>query len=85
VPPVERFLERAVSNREHKSRDSSRGSSPVRSPMSLQSNFSRDGDNSSHGFRVKLRHEKQSKFSSIVQKLRGIDQVRILQHCESSL
>jgi hypothetical protein len=80
VPPVERFLERAVSNREHKSRDSSRGSSPVRSPMSLQSNFSRDGDNSSHGFRVKLRHEKQSKFSSIVQKLRGIDQSAWRQH-----
>jgi len=80
VPPVERFLERAVTNREHKSRDSSRGSSPVRSPMSLQSNFSRDGDNSSHGFRVKLRHEKQSKFSSIVQKLRGIDQSAWRQH-----
>jgi hypothetical protein len=80
VPPVERFLERAVSNREHKSRDSSRGSSPVRSPMSLQSNFSRDGDNSSHSFRVKLRHEKQSKFSSIVQKLRGIDQSAWRQH-----
>lgn len=29
-----------------------------------------------HAFKVNIKHEKKSKFSSIVLKLRGIDQVR---------
>ncbi|KAG0578552.1 hypothetical protein M758_4G028600 [Ceratodon purpureus] len=70
VPPVERFLEKAGSGSGsgRGSRNSSLGSSPQRSPRG------RDGDDFGHGFRVNLRQEKRSKFSSLVSKLMGNDQ-----------
>ncbi|KAL5705853.1 Kinesin-like protein KIN-14B [Ranunculus cassubicifolius] len=75
VSPVERFLEKSNTGR---SRSSSRGSSPGRSPdsnlrMSLV-------DEHVHGFRVNIKQEKKSKFSSIVLKLRGVDQETWRQH-----
>ncbi|KAE9613327.1 putative minus-end-directed kinesin ATPase [Lupinus albus] len=63
VLPVERFLEKA--NTGH-SRNSSRGSSPGRSPVLY--------DEQIKGFRVSLKPEKKSKFSSVVLKIRGIDE-----------
>lgn len=65
VSPVEWFLEKANSGR---SRSSSRGSSPGRSPV-------RYVDEQIHGFIVNLKPERKSKFSSVVLKIRGIDQV----------
>ncbi|XP_042451398.1 kinesin-like protein KIN-14L isoform X1 [Zingiber officinale] len=62
VSSVERFLEKA--NDGH-SRSSSRGSSPSRSLVHYDS---------VHGFKVNIKPEKKSKLSSIVLKLRGIDQ-----------
>ncbi|KAK9096692.1 hypothetical protein Sjap_022189 [Stephania japonica] len=78
VSPVERFLEKANTGR---SRSSSRSSSPGRSPhhydhstrMSLV-------DEHIQGFKVNIKHEKKSKFSSIVLKMRGIDQDSWKQH-----
>ena len=65
VSPVECFLEKANTGR---SRSSSRGNSPGRSPV-------RYVDEQIQGFKVNLRPEKKSKFSSVVLKIRGIDQV----------
>ncbi|KAK4796405.1 hypothetical protein SAY86_028731 [Trapa natans] len=70
VSPVECFLERANSGR---SRSSSRGNSPGRSPV-------RYVDEQIQGFKVNIRPEKKSKFSSVVLKLRGIDQETWRQH-----
>ncbi|CAL0312999.1 unnamed protein product [Lupinus luteus] len=64
VLPVECFLEKANTGQ---SRSSSRGSSPGRSPVQFV------GDQI-HGFKVNLKPEKKSKFSSVVLKIRGIDQ-----------
>ncbi|XP_074587966.1 kinesin-like protein KIN-14L [Curcuma longa] len=68
VSSVERFLEKA--NAGH-SRSSSRGSSPSRSLVHYDS---------VHGFKVNIKQEKMSKLSSIVLKLRGIDQETWRQH-----
>jgi hypothetical protein len=65
VSPVEWFLEKANGGR---SRSSSRSSSPGRSPV-------RYVDEQIHGFKVNLKPERKSKFSSVVLKIRGIDQV----------
>ncbi|KAL2344412.1 hypothetical protein Fmac_005697 [Flemingia macrophylla] len=62
--PVECFLEKANTGR---SRSSSRGSSPGRSPMLYV-------DEQIQGFKVNLKPEKKSKFSSVVLKIRGIDE-----------
>ncbi|XP_031397249.1 kinesin-like protein KIN-14B isoform X1 [Punica granatum] len=70
VSPVECFLEKANSGR---SRSSSRGSSPGRSPA-------RYVDEQIQGFKVNIKPEKKSKFSSVVLKLRGIDQETWRQH-----
>ncbi|XP_022977546.1 kinesin-like protein KIN-14A [Cucurbita maxima] len=64
VSPVECFLEKASTGR---SRSSSRGSSPGRSPV-------RYIDEQIQGFKVNLRPEKKSRFSSVVSKIRGLDQ-----------
>lgn len=78
VPPVERFLERATTAH---SRNSSRSSSPGRSPGRFDYNASSDHiDDRVHGFRVNIKQEKKSKFSSIVLKLRGIDEETWRQH-----
>lgn len=78
VYPVERFLEKANTGR---SRSSSRGSSPGRSPVYYDSS-SRTAlvDEHVHGFKVNIKQEKKSKLSSIVLKLRGIDQETWRQH-----
>ncbi|OUZ99796.1 Kinesin [Macleaya cordata] len=79
VSPVERFLEKANTGR---SRSSSRGSSPGRSPVHYDSS-SRTAlveEHHIHGFKVNIKQEKKSKFSSIVLKLRGIDQETWRQH-----
>lgn len=65
VSPVEWFLEKA--NNSGHSRSSSRGSSPGRSPV-------RYVDEQIHGFKVNLKPERKSKFSTVVLKIRGIDQ-----------
>ncbi|XP_057862151.1 kinesin-like protein KIN-14L isoform X2 [Cryptomeria japonica] len=78
VPPVERFLEKASMGR---SRNSSRGSSPGRSPGRYYHNSSSDfNDDHVRTFKVNIKQEKKSKFSSIVLKLRGIDQETWQQH-----
>ncbi|XP_020239406.1 kinesin-like protein KIN-14B [Cajanus cajan] len=64
VLPVESFLEKANTGR---SRSSSRGSSPGRSPVLYV-------DEQIQGFKVNLKPEKKSKFSSVVLKIRGIDE-----------
>ncbi|CAI0403747.1 unnamed protein product [Linum tenue] len=64
VSPVERFLERANTGR---SRSSSRGSSPGRSPV-------RYAEEQIQGFKVNIKPEKKSKLSSVVLRMRGIDQ-----------
>ncbi|KAI5418273.1 hypothetical protein KIW84_042777 [Lathyrus oleraceus] len=64
VLPVECFLEKANTGR---SRSSSQGNSPGRSPMQYV-------DEQIQGFKVNLKPEKKSKFSSVVLKIRGIDQ-----------
>eukprot|EP00262_Sarcandra_glabra_P005102 TRINITY_DN1640_c0_g1_i2.p1 TRINITY_DN1640_c0_g1~~TRINITY_DN1640_c0_g1_i2.p1 ORF type:complete len:763 (-),score=171.57 TRINITY_DN1640_c0_g1_i2:200-2488(-) len=78
VSPIERFLEKT--NTGH-SRNSSRGSSPGRSPV-LYDSGTRNSlvDEHFHGFKVNIKQEKKSKFSSIVLKLRGIDQETWRQH-----
>ena len=68
VLPVECFLEKTNTGR---SRSSSRGSSPGRSPVLYV-------DEQIQGFKVNLKPEKKSKFSSVVLKIRGIDEVMIL-------
>lgn len=70
---MERFLEKANVGR---SRSSSRGSSPGRSIAHYDSSVRTAlADEQIHGFKVNIKQEKKSKFSSIVLKLRGIDQV----------
>ncbi|XP_050204784.1 kinesin-like protein KIN-14A isoform X2 [Mercurialis annua] len=64
VSPVECFLERTNTGR---SRSSSRSNSPGRSPV-------RYGDEHIHGFKVNIKPEKKSKLSSVVLRMRGIDQ-----------
>ncbi|KAG8642825.1 hypothetical protein MANES_12G126900v8 [Manihot esculenta] len=64
VSPVECFLEKANTGR---SRSSSRGNSPGRSPV-------RYADEQIHGFKVNIKPEKKSKLSSVVMRMRGIDQ-----------
>ncbi|KAL5992670.1 Kinesin-like protein KIN-14L [Asimina triloba] len=78
VSPVERFLEKANTGR---SRSSSRGNSPGRSPVRYDSGV-RNAlvDEHIHGFKVNIKQEKKSKLSSIVLKLRGIDQEIWRQH-----
>ncbi|KAI9125389.1 hypothetical protein K1719_004005 [Acacia pycnantha] len=71
VLPVECFLEKA--NTGH-SRSSSRGSSPGRSPV-------RYFDEQIQGLKVNLKPEKKSKFSTVVSKIRGIDQLAKILHC----
>ena len=65
---VECFLEKANAG---PSRSSSRASSPGRSSMQYV-------DEQIQGFKVSLKPEKKSKFSSVVLKIRGIDEVIIL-------
>ncbi|KAF6172398.1 hypothetical protein GIB67_025903 [Kingdonia uniflora] len=78
VSSVERFLEKASSGR---SRSSSRGSSPGRSPRSYESSQRISVfDEHIHGFKVNIKQEKKSKFSSIVLKFRGVDQETWRQH-----
>ncbi|KAJ8491359.1 hypothetical protein OPV22_013080 [Ensete ventricosum] len=78
VSPVERFLEKANNGR---SRSSSRGSSPGRSLVHYDSSARTVlADEQIHGFKVNIKQEKKSKFSSIVLKLRGIDQETWRQH-----
>ncbi|KAM7529354.1 hypothetical protein LguiB_032764 [Lonicera macranthoides] len=78
VSPVERFLEKANTGR---SRSSSRGSSPGRSPIRYDSGTRNSlVDEQIHGFRVNLKPEKKSKLSSVVLKIRGIDQETWRQH-----
>ncbi|RZC28130.1 kinesin-like protein KIN-14B isoform X1 [Glycine soja] len=64
VLPVECFLEKANAG---PSRSSSRASSPGRSSMQYV-------DEQIQGFKVSLKPEKKSKFSSVVLKIRGIDE-----------
>lgn len=64
VLPVECFLEKTNTGR---SRSSSRGNSPGRSPVQYV-------DEQIQGFKVNLKPEKKSKFSTVVLKIRGIDQ-----------
>ncbi|XP_048437950.1 kinesin-like protein KIN-14B isoform X2 [Pyrus x bretschneideri] len=64
VSPVESFLEKVSTGR---SRSSSRGNSPGRSPVLYV-------DEHIQGFKVNLKPEKKSKFSSVVSKIRGLDQ-----------
>ncbi|MCL7036435.1 hypothetical protein MKW94_020733 [Papaver nudicaule] len=77
VTPVERFLEKDTG----RSRSSSRSSSPGRSPVRYDSS-TRNAliEEHVHGFKVNIKQEKKSKFSSIVLKLRGIDQETWRQH-----
>lgn len=75
VSPVERFLEKPNSGR---SRSSSRSSSPGRSPVRHDSSRNMLIDEQIQGFRVNIKPEKKSKLSSVVLKIRGIDQVTYL-------
>ncbi|KAL8532412.1 hypothetical protein ACS0TY_008855 [Phlomoides rotata] len=77
VSPVERFLEKPNSGR---SRSSSRSSSPGRSPVRYDSSKNMLIDEQIQGFRVNIKPEKKSKLSSVVLKIRGIDQDAWRQH-----
>lgn len=78
VPPVERFLEKPTTGR---SRSSSRSSSPGRSPVRYDPSIKNALiDEHMHGFKVNLKPEKKSKLSSVVLKIRGIDQESWRQH-----
>ncbi|KAK8455053.1 hypothetical protein SEVIR_4G075700v4 [Setaria viridis] len=79
VFPVERFLEKSNTGR---SRSSSRGSSPGRSPVYHHDHGSRTAlvDEHVHGFKVNIKQERKSKFSSIVLKLRGVEEETWRQH-----
>ncbi|KAG8373431.1 hypothetical protein BUALT_Bualt11G0023600 [Buddleja alternifolia] len=78
VSPVERFLEKPHSGH---SRSSSRGSSPGRSPVRYDSSARNMliGEQI-QGFKVNIKPEKKSKLSSVVLKIRGIDQDTWRQH-----
>ncbi|XP_059624154.1 kinesin-like protein KIN-14B [Cornus florida] len=79
VSPVERFLEKA--NTTGRSRSSSRGSSPGRSPLRYDSSMRNSFvDEHIQGFKVNIKPEKKSKLSSVVLKIRGIDQETWRQH-----
>ncbi|KAK4430521.1 Kinesin-like protein KIN-14B [Sesamum alatum] len=78
VSPVERFLEKPNSGR---SRSSSRGSSPGRSPVRYDSSTRNMlVEDQIQGFKVNIKPEKKSKLSSVVLKIRGIDQDTWKQH-----
>ncbi|EFJ11401.1 hypothetical protein SELMODRAFT_447004 [Selaginella moellendorffii] len=81
VPSVDRFFEKVGSK---SSRTSSNGSSPSRSPVSshLHSSSRKDliDGESIPSFKINLKREKASKLSSIVLKLRGINQETWKQH-----
>ncbi|XP_071702854.1 kinesin-like protein KIN-14B [Rutidosis leptorrhynchoides] len=79
VSSVERFLEKPTIGH---SRSSSRGSSPGRSPVRYDSSIKNAliVDGPMHGFVVNLKPEKKSKLSSVVLKIRGIDQESWRQH-----
>ncbi|KAK4411727.1 Kinesin-like protein KIN-14B [Sesamum angolense] len=78
VSPVERFLEKPNSGR---SRSSSRGSSPGRSPVRYDSSTRNMlVEDQIQGFKVNIKPEKKSKLSSVVLKIRGIDQDTWRQH-----
>lgn len=64
VSSVDCFLEKANTGR---SRSSSRSNSPGRSPVHYV-------DEQIQGFKVNLKPERRSKFSSVVSKIRGLDQ-----------
>ncbi|XP_042408908.1 kinesin-like protein KIN-14L [Zingiber officinale] len=76
VSSVERFLEKA--NAGHNS--SSRGNSPSRSLVHYDSGSRTVFPEEVHGFKVNIKQERKSKLSSIVLKLRGIDQETWRQH-----
>ncbi|XP_062100325.1 kinesin-like protein KIN-14B [Humulus lupulus] len=69
VSSVDCFLEKANTGR---SRSSSRGNSPGRSPV-------RYANEHIQGFKVNLKPERKSKFSSVVSKIRGLDQDNLKQ------
>ncbi|KAL6558729.1 Kinesin-like protein KIN-14B [Orobanche minor] len=71
VPPVERFLEKPNNGR---SRSSSCGSSPGKSPARYDSTRNMLIEEQIQGFKVNIKPEKKSKLSSVVLKIRGIDQ-----------
>ncbi|XP_052196506.1 kinesin-like protein KIN-14B isoform X8 [Diospyros lotus] len=75
--PVERFLQKANTGR---SRSSSRGSSPGRSPVRYDPNRNSLIDEQIQSFKVNIKPEKKSKLSSVVLKMRGIDQETWRQH-----
>ncbi|XP_051114176.1 kinesin-like protein KIN-14B [Andrographis paniculata] len=79
VLPVERFLEKPVSGR---SRSSSRSSSPGKSPVRHESSARTNMlvEEFVPGFRVNIKQEKKSKLSSVVLKIRGIDEDVWRQH-----
>ncbi|PSS30023.1 Kinesin-like protein [Actinidia chinensis var. chinensis] len=77
VSPVERFLEKGNTGR---SRSSSRGSSPGRSPVHYDSNRNALVNEQIQGFKINIKPEKKSKLSSVVLKIRGIDQETWRQH-----
>lgn len=78
VAPVDRFLEKANSGR---SRSSSRGNSPGRSPVRYDlSPKNSTAEEKIQCFRVNIKQEKKSKLSSVVLKLRGIDEETWRQH-----
>lgn len=73
VPSVDRFLEKANTGR---SRSSSRGSSPGRSPLHYDNSMKYAlVDEQIQRFKINIKPEKKSKLSSVVLKIRGIDQV----------
>ncbi|XP_074568345.1 kinesin-like protein KIN-14L [Curcuma longa] len=76
VSSVERFLEKT--NAGHSS--SSRGNSPSRSLVHYDPGSRTVFPEEVHGFKVNIKQEKKSKLSSIVLKLRGIDQETWRQH-----
>ncbi|GJZ00935.1 kinesin-like protein KIN-14B [Tanacetum coccineum] len=79
VSSVERFLEKPTAGH---SRSSSRSSSPGRSPVRYDPTIKNAliAEGQMHGFRVNLKPEKKSKLSSVVLKIRGIDQESWRQH-----
>ncbi|XP_052190474.1 kinesin-like protein KIN-14B [Diospyros lotus] len=77
VSTVDSFLEKA--NTVH-SRSSSRGSSPGRSPVHVDPSRISLFDDHIQGFIVNLKPEKKSKLSSVVLKIRGIDEDTWRQH-----
>ncbi|XP_051117491.1 kinesin-like protein KIN-14B [Andrographis paniculata] len=78
VFPVERFLEKPPSGR---SRSSSRSSSPGKSPVRHDSSVRNiQVEDHIERFRVNIKPEKKSKLSSVVLKIRGIDQDTWRQH-----